>query len=162
MLDAYAKASNIFFSEQRLGAIAEAKYKGKKLILLKPNTLMNLSGKAVNYWLQKENIPIENMLVLVDDLALPFSTIRLKSKGSDGGHNGLFDINQTLGHNNYSRLRFGIGSEFGKGHQVNYVLGNWTTEEEKILPQRLEITTEIINSFVSIGINQTMNLYNNK
>jgi PTH1 family peptidyl-tRNA hydrolase len=162
MLDAYAKASNIFFSEQRLGTIAESKYKGRKLILLKPNTLMNLSGKAVNYWLQKENIPIENLLVLVDDLALPFSTIRLKSKGSDGGHNGLFDINQTLGHNNYSRLRFGIGSEFGKGHQVNYVLGNWTSEEEKTLPQRLEITTEIINSFVSIGINQTMNLFNNK
>jgi len=161
ILDAYTKASNIFFEEKRHGYVAEGKYKGRKIIFLKPNTYMNLSGKAVNYWMQTEKISIENLLIIVDDLALPFGTLRLKPKGSDGGHNGLININESLGHQNYSRLRFGIGSEFGKGHQVDYVLGEWDSSELKKLPEKLDATQNIINSFVSLGVNRTMNLFNN-
>ena len=123
---------------------------------------MNLSGKAVSYWLQAEKISLENLLVISDDLALPFGTLRMKKKGSDGGHNGLNDIAETLNTTEYNRLRFGIGSDFPKGQQVNYVLNRWNSEEEKLLPERIEKTVEIIKSFVSTGIDKTMSQFNNK
>ena len=162
VLDALAKASNLIFTEQRYGSVSEYKFKGRKYILLKPNTYMNLSGKAVNYWLQKEKIPIEHLLVIVDDLALPFGKIRIKEKGGAGGHNGLTHINDTLGTQKYARLRFGIGDEFAKGKQVNYVLGKWSSEEKEKLKNRIEIALESIKSFGSIGISRTMNFFNNK
>ncbi|MFO7656956.1 MAG: aminoacyl-tRNA hydrolase [Bacteroidales bacterium] len=162
ILDALAAASNISFSVLRYGALAEYKYRGKTLILLKPSTYMNLSGRAVNYWLNKEKINIENMLVLVDDVAMPFGKLRLRLRGSDGGHNGLLNINQVLGHQNYARLRFGIGSEFEFGNQIDYVLGEWTSEQEKMIPERIKTAIDIIHSYVSNGRERTMNLYNNK
>ena len=162
VLDAFAKASNICFEDKRYGATTEVKFKGRTFILLKPSTYMNLSGKAVNYWLQKENIPIENLLVINDDLALPLGTLRLRSKGSDGGHNGLKNINEVLGRNDYSRLRFGISSDFPKGYQVDYVLGRWTPDEKKTLETRIPIAIEIIKSFGTTGIQLTMTQYNNK
>lgn len=162
ILDTLAKGSNISFSDKRYGYVSENKFKGRTFILLKPSTFVNLSGKAVNYWLQKEDIPAENLLVVLDDLALSFGALRLKSKGSDGGHNGLKNINEVLGHNNYSRLRFGIGNEFSRGRQVDYVLGKWSIDEEKLLPERIEKSIEIIQSFATIGIERTMTFYNNK
>ena len=138
VLDAFAKASNTVFEDMRYGAVATVKLKGRTLILLKPNTYMNLSGKAVSYWMQKEKIELSNLFVVVDDLALPFGTIRLRGKGSDGGHNGLKNINQLLGTQDYARLRFGIGNEFPKGKQVDYVLGEWSPEEEERLPVMLK------------------------
>ena len=123
---------------------------------------MNLSGRAVNYWLKKENISEENLLVLVDDLALPFGTIRVKAKGSDGGHNGLRNISEVLGHNIYARLRFGIGDNFHTGHQVNYVLGDWSAEEKKLMPEKLDTCIEIVQSFGTIGVERTMNLFNKR
>jgi peptidyl-tRNA hydrolase, PTH1 family len=162
ILDAYAKASSIFFSTNRLGDVAEVKVKGKTLILLKPSTYMNLSGKAVNYWMQQEKISLENVLIITDDLALPFGTIRLKGKGSDGGHNGLKSIQETLQTINYSRLRFGIGAEFSTGHQVNYVLGQWNEEEQKTLDERIEICCKVITSFCTAGLNNTMSAFNGK
>ena len=131
VLDAFAKASNTIFSDKRYGFVAEASCKGRKLILLKPSTYMNLSGNAVRYWMQAEKIPLENVLVIVDDLALPVGALRLKGQGSDGGHNGLKHIAATLGTTSYARLRFGIGSDFGKGHQVDFVLGAFDSEEQK-------------------------------
>ncbi|HPX06803.1 MAG TPA: aminoacyl-tRNA hydrolase, partial [Tenuifilaceae bacterium] len=125
-------------------------------------TYMNLSGKAVNYWLQAEKIPVENMLVVVDDLALPLGTLRLRAKGSDGGHNGLRSIDATLGHQNYARLRFGIGNEFPKGMQVDYVLGEWTKEEQTLLPERVKSAGDMILSVGAIGVPRTMSLFNNK
>jgi len=162
ILDAFAKASNIVFTEQRYGSVSEYKLKGQTLILLKPSTFMNLSGNAVRYWLQKENIPVENLLVLVDDLSLSFGTLRLKDKGSDAGHNGLKNIQEILGHNNYPRLRFGIGSNFNKGQQIDYVLGNFSEEEEAKMKERLDKACEIIKSFCLSGIQITMNQFNNK
>jgi PTH1 family peptidyl-tRNA hydrolase len=162
VLDAIALASNIVFKPQRYAYNAEITYKGKKLVLLKPSTYMNLSGKAVNYWMQKEKIPIENILIISDDIALPFGSIRIKTKGSDGGHNGLSHIIETLGHNNFARLRFGIGSEFNKGNQIDYVLGEWSDIEKKILPERIDKIIEAIKSFPVIGIERTMNFFNGK
>lgn len=162
VLDALARASNIDFSILRYGALAEYRYKGRILIFLKPTTYMNLSGKAVNYWLAKERVSIENLLVILDDIALPTGTIRLRKRGSDGGHNGLLNISQVLGHQEYARLRFGIGSEFDHGSQIDYVLGEWSAEQEKILPERIKICHDVIHSYVTIGIEKTMNLYNNK
>jgi PTH1 family peptidyl-tRNA hydrolase len=162
ILDALAGASNILFNDKRYGFVGEYKFKARTFILLKPTTYMNLSGRAISYWLQKEDIPIENMLVLVDDLALPFGTLRLKAKGSAGGHNGLENINQVLGRNDYARLRFGIGDNFHKGFQVDYVLGEWNAEEKKELPAKIDNCIEIIQSFGTIGIERTMNLYNKK
>ncbi|TFD98580.1 aminoacyl-tRNA hydrolase [Dysgonomonas capnocytophagoides] len=162
VLDALAKASNIVFTDRRYGEVAELKVKGKTLILLKPSTYMNLSGNAVRYWLKEEKIPVENLLVVVDDLALPFGSLRLKGKGSDAGHNGLKNIQSVLGTQVYSRLRFGIGSEFSKGRQIDYVLGEFSDEEEKALPERLETADEIIKSFCLAGLQNTMNQYNNK
>ena len=162
MLDAFAEASNIAFEDKRYGFVAHCRVKNAEIVLLKPSTYMNLSGNAVRYWLQQEKIPVENMLVLVDDLNLPFGSIRMRKRGSNGGHNGLGHIQQVLGTQNYARLRFGIGNEFTKGRQVNFVLGQWTDEEEKILPERLKIVCEIIPSFCLQGMDRTMNLFNGK
>lgn len=162
VLDAMVKASNSSFSDKRYGFVAILKHKGRIFVCLKPNTYMNLSGKAVNYWLQKEKIPIKNLLVVVDDLAIPFGTIRIKSKGNNGGHNGLKNIDELLGTNNYSRLRFGIGNEFGQGQQVNYVLSKWSEDEEKQLEERIKKMSEAVYSFGSIGIERTMNFFNGK
>lgn len=162
MLDAFAEASNVFFTENRYGATAEVKLKGRTLLLLKPSTFMNLSGNALRYWMQKEKIPMENVLVIVDDLALPFGTLRLKPRGSDAGHNGLKNIQEVLGHNNYARLRFGIGDHFSRGRQVDYVLSKWTEEEWNAIPQKAEKAVEIIRSFCLSGVQSTMNQFNNK
>ncbi|MDR2953766.1 MAG: aminoacyl-tRNA hydrolase [Prevotella sp.] len=162
VLDALAKASNISFADRRYGFVTELKLKGRTIVLLKPSTYMNLSGNAVRYWMNQEKIQPENLLVVVDDLALPFGTLRLKGKGSDAGHNGLKHIQSILNSQQYARLRFGIGSEFPQGGQVNYVLDGFSDEEEKALPERLEICGEIIKSFCLAGLQNTMNLYNNK
>lgn len=162
VLDALAKASNIIFSDKRYGAVANLSLKGRQVILLKPSTYMNLSGNAVRYWMQQEKIPLENVLIVVDDLALPLGTLRLKGKGSDAGHNGLKHIAATLGTQNYSRLRFGIGNDFPKGGQIDFVLGEFDDEAKKILPERIELADEIIKSFCLAGLNITMNQYNNK
>ncbi len=150
------------FKQERYANIAIQKFKGRSLILCKPTTYMNLSGKAVNYWLQKEKVPIENLLIIVDDIALPFGTIRIKQKGSDAGHNGLIDIIDILGHNKFNRMRFGIGNNFSKGKQADYVLGEWSDEELKQLPERIDKMSEAVKSFVSIGIERTMNFFNGK
>lgn len=150
------------FESSRLAFTAEGKVKNKTFFLIKPATFMNLSGKAVNYYLQKEKIPLANLLVITDDVALPTGQIRLRPKGSDGGHNGLKSINETLGSGNYSRLRFGIGNEYPKGAQVNFVLGHWSNEELKIILPRIELATEAINAFGLMGIEKTMNAYNSK
>lgn len=162
VLDALAKASNIVFSDGRYGSTAQLSLKGRQLILLKPSTYMNLSGNAVRYWMQQEKIPLENVLIVVDDLALPFGTLRLKGKGSDAGHNGLKHIAATLGTQNYARLRFGIGNDFPKGGQIDFVLGHFDEESMKLMPERLEVAQEIIKSFCLAGLNITMNQYNNK
>ena len=162
ILDAFAKASNVFFADNRYGATATVKLKGKTLVLLKPSTFMNLSGNALRYWMQKENIPLENVLIIVDDLALPFGTLRLKSKGSDAGHNGLKHIAATLGTTNYARLRFGIGNEFPRGGQIDFVLGHFEEEDWKTMDERLKTAGEIIKSFCLAGIDITMNQFNKK
>ncbi|MGY5846185.1 aminoacyl-tRNA hydrolase [Salegentibacter sp. HM20] len=162
VLDYLAEKEEVSFTSEKLGDIARFKFKGRTFILLKPATYMNLSGKAVNYWLQKEKIPLENLLVITDDLNLPFGSIRLKTKGSDGGHNGLKDIQQTLNTTKYNRFRFGISDEFSKGQQVDYVLGEWGEEEEKQLPERLEKSAELVKSFGTAGVNNTMNSFNGK
>lgn len=162
VLDALAKASNIVFTDKRYGEVAELKVKGRTLILLKPSTYMNLSGNAVRYWMQQEKIPLENLLVVVDDLALPFGTLRLKGKGSDAGHNGLKNIQSILGTQNYARLRFGIGNDFPKGGQIDFVLGHFSEEDEKTLPEKFTTCEEIIKSFCLAGIQNTMNQFNNK
>ncbi len=162
ILDALARASNTSFSPDRYASKAELNIKGRKLILIKPTTYMNLSGKAVNYWLKQEKIPVSNLLVLVDEIALPFGSIRLKMKGSDGGHNGLKNINQVLASQQYSRLRFGIGNEFSRGKQIDYVLGEWSETERKDLDARLETAGEAIKSFALAGPQLTMTQFNNK
>lgn len=162
ILDYFAKKEELSFETQKLGAITTYKFKGRTFIFLKPSTYMNLSGKAVNYWMKKEKIPIENLLIITDDLNLPFGSIRLKGKGSDGGHNGLKDIQSVLNTTKYPRFRFGISADFGKGKQVNYVLGKWSTEETQKMSERLEKSYELIKSFGTQGINITMNNYNGK
>jgi len=161
-LDAFAEASKASFEMGRYAAVAEAKFKGRTLILVKPSTYMNLSGKAVNYWLQQEKIKQENLLVIVDDVAIPFGTLRMKGKGSDGGHNGLKHINETFGHNNYARLRFGIGNDYSRGKQIDYVLGEWSKDESASLPERIDMCGQIIKSFATIGLQRTMSQFNNK
>ncbi len=162
VLDALAAKSNISFHDRRYGFVGYYKYRARNCVLLKPSTYMNLSGRALNYWLQKEKIPVKNLFVIVDDLALPFGTIRIRAGGGDGGHNGLYNINQVLGRNDYARLRFGIGGEYSSGGQVDYVLGKLSMEEKLVLTERTERAIEAIQSFVTIGIERTMNLYNNK
>ena len=163
VLDAFAKASNIVFSDKRYGFVAEASLRGHKLILLKPSTYMNLSGNAVRYWMQAEKIPLENVLVIVDDIALPLGTLRLKGQGSDGGHNGLKHIAATIGTTAYARLRFGVGNDFGKGRQVQFVLGTFdATDEQPIVDEQVNVAVEIIKSFCHIGLARTMNDSNRK
>lgn len=162
VLDYFAEKEAITFETQKLGAIATYKLKGRTFVFLKPNTYMNLSGKAILYWLTKEKIPLENLLVITDDLNLPFGSIRLKTKGSAGGHNGLKDTQDKLNTSQYNRFRFGISDAFGKGKQVDYVLGEWTDTETIELNERLEKSIEIIKSFGLAGINNTMNSFNGK
>lgn len=160
VLDAMAVASNIFFTDKRYGAVCQMKYKGRELILLKPSTYMNLSGNSVDYWLKKENIPVENMLVIVDDLALPTGTIRMRPKGSDGGHNGLAHISNILATTEYPRIRIGIGNGFSKGKQVDFVLGTWSPDEKKIMDERVSVVVEMIKSFAFTGLERTMTAFN--
>jgi PTH1 family peptidyl-tRNA hydrolase len=161
-LDFLAKKEGITFETVKLGSLALYKFKGKSFFLLKPNTYVNLSGKAVKYWMDKENIPLENVLVIADDLNLSFGAIRIKPKGSDGGHNGLKNINLELNTQNYTRFRFGISDEFKKGKQIDYVLGDWDEEEKAKLPERLELASEIIKSFGTAGLEITMTSFNGK
>lgn len=160
VLDAFAKASGTSFISGRYGSTAVVSVKGHKLILLKPSTYMNLSGKAVNYWLQDEKIKQENLLVVLDDLALPFGTLRMRKQGSNGGHNGLKNIDECLGSNAYARLRLGIGDAFAKGHQVDYVLGRWKESETKELPFIEDRAIEAIKAFVCLGPDRAMNIAN--
>ena len=162
VVDHLASEAGITFSSDRYADVAHLKHKGKQLILIKPTTYMNLSGKAVNYWLQSEKIDLENIMVLVDELALPFGKIRIGPKGSDGGHNGLKSIQETLNTNNYPRLRFGISNEFNKGSQVNYVLGKWNEEELKTLNDRIKIAADAVKAFAFIGLQRCMNEFNSK
>ncbi len=162
ILDALAGASNITFKDKRYGFVVEMKYRARTYWLLKPSTYVNLSGNAVRFWLKKLKLPTENLLVVLDDIALPFGTMRLRARGGDAGHNGLAHINTILGTSGYARLRFGIGDDFFSGQQVNYVLGAWTEEQEKLLPERIEMAGEIIKSIGVIGLQRTMNLFNNK
>ena len=162
IVDHLAAEAGVKFSSGRYADVAELKHKGKQLILIKPTTYMNLSGKAVNYWMQAEKIKPENVLVLVDELAFPFGQIRIHPKGSDGGHNGLKDIQATLGTQVYPRLRFGIANTFGKGKQVDYVLGKWNEEERKTLHERIKLAADAVKMFVFAGLQQTMNTYNSK
>lgn len=161
-VDALAKANNATFADGRYGFTTTLSVKGRQLLLLKPSTYMNLSGNAVRYWMQKENIPLENVLIIVDDLALPFGTLRLKSKGSDAGHNGLKHIAATLGTQDYARLRFGIGNEFPRGGQVDFVLGRFEEEDLKTMEERLQSAGEIVKSFCLAGIDITMNQFNKR
>lgn len=162
ILDFLASKEEATFETQKLGDVTTIKVKGRTLILLKPNTYMNLSGKAVKYWLEKEKIPLSNLLVITDDLNLPYGTLRLKTKGSDGGHNGLKDIQDKLQTTNYNRFRFGISDSFSKGRQVDYVLGEWNDDENSKLEERLKVSTELVKSFALAGINNTMNQFNGK
>jgi PTH1 family peptidyl-tRNA hydrolase len=162
VLDEFIKDTDYSFKTEKLGDVAQAKYKGRTLVLLKPSTFMNLSGKALNYWMKKEKIPLERILVIVDDIALPYGKIRLKPKGSDAGHNGLKDIASVLNTTKYSRLKFGVGNDFPRGRQVEYVLGEWTNKEQEELPIHLKNATEFIKSFATIGIDRTMNSLNMK
>ena len=159
VLDAFAKASNIVFDDKRYGFVSETSIKGRKVILLKPSTYMNLSGNAVRYWINKENILIEHLLVIVDDLSLPLGSLRLKPNGSNGGHNGLGHIQQLIGQN-YARLRMGIGNDYPRGGQIDWVLGKYTEEDMKQLQPAIDLGVEIIKSFVLAGIDITMNQYN--
>ena len=162
ILDHFANQENITFETQKLGDVATYKLKGRTFVFLKPSTYMNLSGKAIVYWLTKENIPLENLLVITDDLNLSFGSIRVKTKGSDGGHNGLKDTQAKLNTVAYNRFRFGISDAFSKGQQVDYVLGEWTDEENEKLKERLDKSVELIKSFGLAGINITMNSFNGK
>ncbi|MGM8361048.1 aminoacyl-tRNA hydrolase [Flavobacterium sp. ARAG 55.4] len=162
VLDFLAKKESLDFQTVKLGSLAEYKFKGRTFLLLKPNTYMNLSGKAVQYWMEKEKIPLENILVITDDLNIAFGTIRIRKKGSDGGHNGLKNIQAVLNTTEYARFRFGISDEFKKGKQVDYVLGEWSTAENETLPERLETAAEIIKSFGTAGLEKTMSAFNGK
>ena len=162
IVDFLAKKEGISFETVKLGALAQYMFKGRTFLLLKPNTYMNLSGKAVQYWMEKEKIPLENIFVITDDLNLSFGSIRIRPKGSDGGHNGLKNINLVLNTQNYARFRFGISDEFKKGKQVDYVLGDWDDAEKTALPERLETASEIIKSFGTAGLENTMTSFNGK
>jgi peptidyl-tRNA hydrolase, PTH1 family len=162
VLDALAAILNVTFSPGRYASVAIARFKGRKLVLIKPSTYMNLSGKAVRYWLEIEKIPLENMLIIMDDIDLDPGVLRMKASGSGGSHNGLNHIIGILGTSSFPRLRFGIGSDFAKGFQVDYVLGRWTRAEEKLMKPKVLMAADMVKSFVTIGIDRTMSLYNNK
>ncbi len=161
VLDFFAKKEALSFETQKLGDLTTYKLKGRTFIFLKPNTYMNLSGKAVKYWMDKEKISLENLLIITDDINLSFGSIRLKTKGSDGGHNGLKDIQDKIATTKYNRYRFGVGADFGKGRQVDYVLGEWNEEETQQMSERLKKSSELIKSFALAGIERTMNSFNN-
>lgn len=160
ILDSLSVEEDFSFETAKLGDVGTFRVKGRSVLCLKPSTYMNRSGKAVKYWMEKENIPLENVLIITDDINLSFGTIRLKTKGSDGGHNGLKDVQQYLLTTNYNRLRFGVGSDFGKGKQIDYVLGEWNQEEKEALTERFARVNALIRSFVLSGVNRTMNEYN--
>lgn len=162
ILNKFAEENKAIFQPDKLGQKATLSIKGRKFVLIKPSTYMNLSGKAVNYWLQKEKLDLSQLLIITDDVALPFGTIRIKTKGSDGGHNGLKNINETLNTQKYSRFRFGIGNQYPKGAQVDFVLGKWTDQENTALKERLDLATKVIESFGLQGVANTMNTFNGK
>jgi peptidyl-tRNA hydrolase, PTH1 family len=162
VLDKLAETTSITFESKRYADKAEYKYKGRNFILIKPSTYMNLSGKAIAYWLQKENISIENLLVITDDLALPVGTLRLRKKGGAGGHNGLQNIIEQIGTEEFARLRMGAGNDFPLGSQIKYVLSSWSKEEEKLLAPKIEMACDIIRSYGTIGVDRTMNEFNKK
>ena len=162
VLEALASASNTCFEPNRYADTAQIKIKGRSVTLVKPSTYMNLSGKAVNYYMQQEKVAVENTLIITDDLALPYGTLRMRTKGSDGGHNGLKHIIQTLNSTQFPRIRFGVGSEFSKGKQVDYVLGQWSEEELLKLSERIETVIKMIHTFVSVGAPKTMTEFNGK
>lgn len=162
VLDALAGASDTFFTTGRYGDLATLRHRGHSLLLIKPSTYMNLSGKAVRYWMDAEHIAPENLLVVSDDIALPFGTLRMRAKGSAGGHNGLKNIAELLGTEEFARMRFGVGGDFPRGHQVDYVLGEWTEEERAAMPERLKLFGDAILSFATIGLERTMNLFNKR
>jgi PTH1 family peptidyl-tRNA hydrolase len=162
VLDAWAQASNILFESGRYGSTATISFKGRKFTLLKPSTYMNLSGKAVRYWMNELKIPLENLLVLSDDLNIPFGTLRLRKNGSAGGHNGLTNINELIGTQDYARIRLGIGNEFGRGQQVGYVLGELSKEEQEQMPEICKRTIEGIKAWATIGADRAMNIVNTK
>ena len=159
--DAFVAKHGGVFRSDRLADVAECKWKGKVFVVIKPTTYMNLSGKAVKYWVDKEKVQLDNLLVIMDELALPLNVLRLRPGGSDAGHNGLKSIQELLGTNQYPRLRFGIGNNFPKGRQVDYVLGKWADKELTVVKQKIEKSIEIIEAIASIGIERTMNNYNN-
>ena len=161
-LDFVAEQSSAFFNEEKYGEISSFKYKGKNIYLLKPNTFMNLSGSAVRYWLTKLKIDPKHLLVVTDDLNLEVGNLRMKKNGSDGGHNGLKNIQQMLSSNQYPRLRIGVGNNFPKGKQIDYVLGEWTEDEDLVLDKKMKIINEMVLSFCFAGIENTMNKFNNK
>jgi len=160
--DALAASAGAAFATDRYGEVARVCFKGRTLVVLKPSTYMNLSGKAVNYWLQREHITKENLLVVVDDIALPFGALRIRGKGSDGGHNGLKNITLVLGGSDYARLRFGVGGDFPRGGQIDHVLGEWTADERRALPERVALACDAVRTFAAAGIETAMNTYNNK
>ncbi len=162
VLDTFAASEEISFATERKASVAHMKFRGKSVTLIKPTTYMNLSGEAINYWMQQEKIKLENLLVITDDLAIPFGSIRLRQKGGSAGHNGLSNIIEQLNTDSFARLRFGIGNNFGQGQQVNYVLSKWPPDEKKMLPERIALAIEIIKSFIAVGVNLTMNQFNNK
>jgi len=162
VLDTLAGASNAAFTSGRYGDTCTVRHRGHQLVLMKPQTYMNLSGKAVRYWMQQERVPVEQVLVVSDDIALPFGKLRMRARGSDGGHNGLADIIATLGADNFPRMRFGVGGDFPRGMQVEYVLGRWSAEERAAMPERLDVAVEAIRSFAAVGLERTMNLFNTK
>jgi PTH1 family peptidyl-tRNA hydrolase len=162
VVDALVKEAGGEFETLRLAQVAKIKFKGKHLVVIKPTTYMNRSGKAIKYWMQKENIKVENTLTVVDDIALPTGILRLRKKGGAGGHNGLTDIIQTLGGEGFNRLRFGIGDNYSRGKQVDFVLGTWSRQEEEILIPQIDVAVEIIKSYVAIGVDRTMNTYNKR
>ncbi|MFD0993986.1 aminoacyl-tRNA hydrolase [Tenacibaculum geojense] len=162
IVDAFAKEHGGTFETEKLGDVAKVRVKGKTVIVLKPNTYMNLSGKAVKYWMQKENILTENTLIITDDLNIDFGTIRIKAKGSAGGHNGLKDIQDKLNSGTYPRFRFGVGADYRKGNQVDFVLGTWNNEEQSALIERIPTSVKAIASFINAGLSNTMNEFNGK
>ncbi|MBT4881709.1 MAG: aminoacyl-tRNA hydrolase [Flavobacteriales bacterium] len=162
VLDKLAGLSNISFSTERLADVAEVKFKGRKLVLVKPNTFMNLSGKAVKYWMQQTKVDVENILVITDDISLPFGIVRMRKKGSDGGHNGLKDIQAQLSTAAYPRLRFGVGNDFPRGKQAEYVLGNFTNEDYETMEVRTDLAVKMIQAFTTMGIGRTMSDFNGK
>ena len=162
VLDELAAAAGSSFSSERLAHVARIKIRGRQVILVKPNTYMNLSGKAVNYWLQAEHISRENLLVITDDIALPVGAVRIRLRGSDGGHNGLKDIQEVLNSTDYARLRFGVGNDFPKGKQADFVLSGWADEEKKLVEERIKLAADAIRTFVAAGASMAMNQFNNK